>query len=61
MSNSEIVFWVGVVIVVLIARKWDDFKWVFALALVCLALWTAWKMGMFNGILPEFSTPKVTW
>lgn len=61
MSNSEIVFWVGVVIVVLIARKWDSFKWIFALALLGLSLWVAWNMGMFNGILPEFTTPKVTW
>lgn len=60
MDNATIWVLVGVVIVVLIARKWDSFKWIFALALVVLGLWTAYQMGMFDAFLPT-GTPKVSW
>lgn len=48
MSNGLIFGIIIVVIIVVIARKWDSFKWIFALALVVLGLWTAFDMGMFN-------------
>lgn len=60
MDNATIWIIVGVVIIVLIARKWDSFKWIFALALVGVGLWTAYKMGLFDQFIPG-STPKVTW
>ncbi len=59
MNNATILVITGVVIVVLIARKWDSFKWIFALGLVILALWTAYQMGMFDSIIPDFKTPTV--
>lgn len=59
MDNATIFVIVGVVIVVLIARKWDSFKWIFALGLVILSLWTAYKMGMFDALIPDFKTPTV--
>lgn len=59
MDNATIFVIAGVVIVVLIARKWDSFKWIFALGLVVLALWTAYQMGMFDAFLPDFKKPIV--
>lgn len=48
MDNATILIIVGVTIIVVIARKWDSFKWIFALGLVVLAIWTAFQMGMFD-------------
>lgn len=48
MSNEAIFIIVGVIIIVVIARKWDAFKWIFALGLVVLAIVTAFQMGMFD-------------
>ena len=48
MSNGTIFIIVGVAIIVVIARKWDSFKWIFALALVVLGLVTAFQMGLFD-------------
>lgn len=59
MDNATIFVIVGIVIVVLIARKWDSFKWIFALALVGLGLWTAYKMGMFDALIPSVKTPSI--
>ena len=59
MDNATIFVIVGVVIVVLIARKWDSFKWIFGLGLVILALWTAYKMGMFDALIPNVKTPSI--
>lgn len=53
MDNGTILILVGIVIIVLVARKWDSFKWIFGLALVVLALWTAWDMGMLNGLIGD--------
>lgn len=60
MDNATLLIIAGIAIIVLIARKWDSFKWIFALALVALGLWTAYQMGLFDAILPA-GTPKVTW
>lgn len=51
MSNELIIGIVIVGIIVLIARKWDSFKWIFALGLIGLALWTAYDMGMFDDMI----------
>lgn len=59
MDNATIFVIAGVVIVVLVARKWDSFKWIFALGLVVLGLWTAYQMGMFDALIPDFKTPTV--
>jgi hypothetical protein len=48
MDNATILILVGITIIVVIARKWDSFKWIFALALVGLALVTAFQMGLFD-------------
>ncbi len=61
MSNATIFVLIGVAIIVVIARKWDSFKWIFALALVCLGLWTAYQMGMFDTLFSGVKTPKVEW
>lgn len=59
MDNATIFVVVGVVIVVLIARKWDSFKWILALGLVILGLWTAYQMGMFDAFIPDIKTPSI--
>lgn len=53
MSNGTILIIAGIAIIVLIARKWDSFKWIFGLALVILALWTAWEMGMLDSLIGD--------
>lgn len=53
MSNELIIGIVIIVIIVLIARKWDSFKWIFALGLIGLAIWTAWDMGLFESMLND--------
>lgn len=62
MDNGTILILVGIVIIVVIARKWDSFKWIFGAALVVLALYTAFEMGMFDKQLEkvpgvEFTKP----
>jgi hypothetical protein len=47
-SNAAIWIIVGIIIIVVIARKWDSFKWIFALGLVGLAIVTAFQMGLFD-------------
>lgn len=61
MNNATILILAGVAIIVVIARKWDSFKWIFALILVGLTLWTAFKMGMFDSLFSGVKTPKVQW
>lgn len=61
MDNATILVIVGIIIIVVIARKWDSFKWIFALALVVLAVVIAWQMGMFDNLISGFKTPKVEW
>jgi 1,4-dihydroxy-2-naphthoate octaprenyltransferase len=58
-SNGAIFVVIGIAIVVVIARKWDSFKWIFALGLVALALVTAFQMGMFDKHIPDIKTPTV--
>lgn len=48
MSNELISGIIIVIIIVVIARKWDSFKWILALALLGLSLWTAFEMGLFD-------------
>lgn len=60
MSNATVWIIVGIGIIVLIARKWDSFKWILALIVVGLGLWTAYQMGLFDAFIPT-GTPKVTW
>jgi hypothetical protein len=59
MNNATIFVIIGVVIVVLIARKWDSFKWILALGLVILGLVVAYQMGMFDALLPDVKTPSI--
>lgn len=59
MDNATIFIIIGVVIVVVIARKWDSFKWILALIVVGLGLWTAYKMGMFDAFLPDIQKPSI--
>ena len=61
MSNGTILILVGIAIIVVIARKWDSFKWIFALALVGLGLYLAFDMGLFDSLLGKVKTPKVDW
>jgi glucose dehydrogenase len=61
-SNELIFGIIIVVLIVVIARKWDSFKWIFALAIIALGIWTAFEMGMFDKQLEkvpgvEFTQP----
>jgi len=60
MDNATLLIIAGVVIVVVIARKWDSFKWIFALGLVVLALWTAYQMGIFDSALEKVPGVEIT-
>lgn len=59
MSNETIIIIAGIVLIVLMARKWDTFKWVIGLGLVILAIYTAYTMGMLDSILPDVGVPTV--
>lgn len=61
MDNATILVLVGIAVVVVIARKWDSFKWILALAFVGLAVWTAYQMGVFDTLFSSVKTPKVEW
>lgn len=61
MSNATIFVLIGIAIIVVIARKWDSFKWILGLAVVVLGLWTAYKMGMFDSLFSNAKVPKVQW
>lgn len=60
MDNGTIFILVGIVIIVVIARKWDSFKWIFALALVCLAIYVAFTMGIFDTQLEKIPGVEFT-
>ena len=51
---------VGFAIVIVVARKWDSFKWIFALVLVGLALFTAFQMGLFDKQLDKIPEVEFT-
>lgn len=61
MSNSAIIFIVLIGIVILGARKWDTLKWLVALGLLGLVVYTAFQMGLLDKYIPELKTPKVNW
>ena len=48
MSNQLIFGIIIFAIIVVGARKWDSLKWILALAVVVLGIWTAFEMGMFD-------------
>lgn len=48
MSNELIFGIIIFAIIVVCARKWDTVKWVLALGIVILGIWTAFDMGMFD-------------
>lgn len=57
--NEVIIGIVFVVIIVVAARKWDTLKWWIGLALVGLALWTAFEMGVFDPLINKVDVPSV--
>lgn len=62
MSNELIFGIIIIAIIVVGARKWDSLKWILALAVVVLGIWTAFEMGMFDKQLEkvpgvEFTQP----
>jgi uncharacterized membrane protein len=58
-DNGTILIIVGIVIIVLVARKWDSFKWIFGLGLVILMLYTAYTMGMLDTWIPSVPDVKI--
>lgn len=59
MDNTTIFVIVGVIIIVVLSRKWDTIKWVLGLAVVILGIWHAYKMGMFDALIPDVKTPTI--
>jgi hypothetical protein len=52
-SNELIFGAIIIVIIIVIARKWDSFKWILGAALAVLIIWTAAELGMFNKMIDD--------
>lgn len=59
MDNGSILIIVGVIIIVVIARKWDAFKWILGAGLTILLIVTAFQLGMFDALLNKVDVPSV--